>query len=126
MVYKLSGKWEMIWKNPDCLSGFLVIRSKIFGRTKISTQVLHLKSGVSFISLPWRYNHLHSGIMLEKKGVRLLLDEFHVSPTFPSASASVTRKKLARLLVGSVLQLEKINEKRWRQELHEDVNNGPR
>ena len=30
----LSGKWEMIWKNPDNLSGFSVLRTKISGQIK--------------------------------------------------------------------------------------------
>ena len=30
----LSGKWEMIWKNPDKISGFSVLRTKISGQTK--------------------------------------------------------------------------------------------
>ena len=27
-------KWEMIWKNPDKISGFSVLRTKISGQTK--------------------------------------------------------------------------------------------
>ena len=30
----LSGKWEMIWKNPDKISGFSVLRTKVSGQTK--------------------------------------------------------------------------------------------
>ena len=36
---KTSGKWEMLWKHPDSLSGFSLVRAKKFRKHKQTSLV---------------------------------------------------------------------------------------
>ena len=66
---------------------------------------------ISLISLPWRYNHLHSGIMLAKMGFKTAIGRI---PRFPHFSFcfSIRDKEKARPLAGWVSPT--IRENKWK------------
>ena len=46
-VLRPSGKWEVIWRNPDKLSGFSVIRAKLSGEQSLRGVIQELLTSCS-------------------------------------------------------------------------------